>query len=182
MNMNTRRTRITTAAAAGLVAVLALTGLSTSAAAATPAKAKAAKTVTCTPANTKTTLSTVSRPINHVLIKTTNKGKTPCYAYGTPLIGFDHPQAAVWTLDESRPQAVVTLKPGQSAYAGVRTSAGDGAEGGHWAKEMSLNFQGRDMAGSVGSTAFPAVPKKTWVDDSAAVTWWQATAADALVW
>lgn len=81
------------------------------------------------------------------------------------------------------PQAVVTLNPGQSAYAGVLTSGGDGAgEGGHWSKQMSLAFQGRDMAGSVGPTASPAVPKKTWVDDSAAVSYWQSTAADALVW
>ncbi|MFJ3698564.1 DUF4232 domain-containing protein [Streptomyces sp. NPDC090052] len=181
MNMSTRITRITAAAATGLVAALALTGVSAATASAAPAKA--AKTVTCTPANTKISVSTVSRPINHLLIKATNKGKTPCYSYGAPLIGFDHPQSTVWTLDESRPQAVVTLKPGQSAYASVLTSGGDGAgSGGHLSKEMSLNFEGRAMAGSVGPTAFPKVPAKTWVDDSAAVSYWQSTAADALIW
>ncbi|WP_328318964.1 DUF4232 domain-containing protein [Streptomyces sp. NBC_00388] len=179
--MNVRRTRIVSAAAAGLIAALALTGVSATTASAAPAKA--AKIVTCTPANTKTVLTQVSRPINHLLIKTTNTGKTPCYAYGAPLVGFDHPQSTVQILQESVPQAVVTLDPGKSAYAGLLTSGstGEGANG-HWAKQMSLNFQGRAMAGSVGPTASPAVPKKTWVDDSAAVSYWQSTQAAALTW
>ncbi|WP_327296022.1 DUF4232 domain-containing protein [Streptomyces sp. NBC_01197] len=180
--MNIRRTRIIGAATTGLIAALAFTGLSAATATAAPAKAKTPKIVTCTPGNTKTVLSRVSRPVNHLLIKTTNTGKSPCYAYGAPLIGFDHPQSTVWIV-QSEPQAVVTLEPGQSAYAGIRTSDASGeGEGGHWSKEMSLNFQGRDMAGSVGSTAFPAVPSKTWVDDSAAVSYWQTTSAAALTW
>lgn len=73
--MNVRRTRIITAAATGLISALALTGMSAATADAAPAKA--AKIVTCTPANTKSVLSPVSRPINHLLIKTTNTGKAP---------------------------------------------------------------------------------------------------------
>ncbi|WP_328329844.1 MULTISPECIES: DUF4232 domain-containing protein [unclassified Streptomyces] len=174
--MNVRRTRIIGAAATGLIAALALTGMSAATASAAPAKAP--KIVTCTPANTKTALS--SRPAGHLLIKSTNTGKTPCYAYGAPLIGFDHPQSTVQIVEDSQPQAVVTLNPGQSAYAGVRTyGAGDS---GHWAKQMSLNFEGRAMAGSVGPTASLKVPGKTWVNDTAAVSYWQTTQSAALHW
>ncbi|MFE2377557.1 DUF4232 domain-containing protein [Streptomyces sp. NPDC059398] len=176
MNIRRNRTRITTAAATGLVAALAIAGLSAATASAAPAKAQ--KIVTCTPANTKTVLS--SRPAGHLLIKSTNKGKTPCYAYGAPLIGFDHPQSTVQINEDSVPQAVVTLDPGQSAYAGVRTyGAGDS---GHYAKQMSLSFEGRAMAGSVGPSASFKVPAKTWVNDNAAVTYWQTTQSDALHW
>ncbi|MFE7665354.1 DUF4232 domain-containing protein [Streptomyces celluloflavus] len=178
--MNIRRTRIATAAATALVGALALTGLTAGAATAAPATAKAASPVTCTGANTRVEVSQVSRPINHLLIKATNTGKVPCHAYGAPLMGFNDPQAALPILRDSIPQAVVTLEPGQSAYAGVRTS-GDGGHG-QWGTKLSLGFQGRDLAGSVGPMVSPAVPKGTWVDDSATVTYWQTTAADALFW
>lgn len=40
--------------------------------------------VTCTGANTRVTVSKVSRPINHLLLTATNTGSSPCYAYHAP--------------------------------------------------------------------------------------------------
>ncbi|WP_406137471.1 DUF4232 domain-containing protein [Streptomyces sp. NBC_01089] len=175
--MNIRRTRIATAAASTLVAALALTGIATGAATAAPAKAKATKIVTCTDSNTKVAVSKVSRPVNHLLIKATNKGKTPCYAYMAPTLRFDQDQAATQINWDSTPQAVVTLDPGQTAYASVRTSGG----GGHLrtAKKLGVGFANRAGEG-IGSLSTSTLPKGTRIDDSAQVTYWQSTSALAL--
>ncbi|MET9535432.1 MULTISPECIES: DUF4232 domain-containing protein [unclassified Streptomyces] len=175
--MNIRRTRVATAAATGLIAALALTGLSAATASAAPAKTT--KIVTCTSATTKVAVSKVSKPVNHLLIKATNKGRTPCYAYYAPTLRFDQDQAATQINEDSTPQAVVTLDPGQTAYASVRTTGG----GGHprAAKKLGVGFANRAGNGT-GSLTTSALPKGTRIDDSAEVTFWQSTSALALRW
>ncbi|MEV0847542.1 DUF4232 domain-containing protein [Streptomyces sp. NPDC049954] len=149
-------------------------------AAAAPA-GKAAAAVTCTVANSKIRMSVPSRPINHLLLTLTNESGKRCYAYGAPYLGFDGDQSTAQWIEDSRPQAVVTLEPGEHAYASVLLS-GDGDHG-RQAKEMKLSMSGRAMAGSVGGLATTPVPGgSVHVDDDLAVSFWQTDAASALTW
>lgn len=168
------------------------TGAKTPAAAtkAPPAKAKATPTqaapktpVTCAGENTKVTVTRVSRPVNHLLLTLTNKGSRPCYAYHAPKLRFDDAQAVFPILDESRPQAVVTLDPGQSAYAaiGLTGEPGDGPaprKGTH----LQVHFSGRNPEGSTGTPAELTLPANTYWDDNGFVTYWQTEMADALTY
>jgi len=71
-------------------------------------------------------------------------------------------------IEESQPQAVVTLKPGESGYASVSLSATDGSgSNGYTAKSLTVYFQGRSGNESVGAGAHPSLPAKgVYVDDS----------------
>ncbi|MHC3821635.1 DUF4232 domain-containing protein, partial [Streptomyces sp. DT9] len=85
------------------------------------------KTATCTGGNTRTSVSKVTRPINHLLLTVTNTGNRTCYAYYAPKLRFDDAQAVFPILEDSQPQAVVTLDPGQSAYASIGLTGEPGA-------------------------------------------------------
>ncbi|MGW7275552.1 DUF4232 domain-containing protein [Streptomyces sp. NPDC054864] len=168
------------ATAAALTAALSLTALGSAASAATPA-AKSAP-VTCTAATTKVTVAEVDRPINHLLLKAKNTGTKTCYAYGAPFLRFDEGQSATPWVEASKPQAVVTLEPGQTAYAAIGTSSPEGSEGSQ-AQNLEAYFSNRAMNGSVGDPATPRLPEGgVYVDSSAYVTYWQTTASDALMW
>ncbi|WP_381795249.1 DUF4232 domain-containing protein [Streptomyces niveus] len=145
----------------------------------TDAKSKS-KTTTCTGANTKVTVTDVTRPINHLLVTATNTGSGNCHAYYAPLLGFDDAQSVTQINEDSRPQAVVTLAPGESAYASIALG-GDGSPD-IAAYKLSVHFAGRDNQGSVGSAANLTLPKGTMISDSTSVSYWQSTMADALVW
>ncbi|MFH8345806.1 DUF4232 domain-containing protein [Streptomyces sp. NPDC018045] len=138
------------------------------------------KSTTCTAANTKVTVSKLSRPINHLLLTITNTGSTRCDAYHYPALRFDDAQAPTDVLQSSKPQSVVSVEPGRSAYAAVRTSDATGeAEGGRTVHSLDVFLANRD--GGYGDTpAHPALPKGTYIDDSAQVTYWQSELDDAL--
>jgi hypothetical protein len=86
--------------------------------------------------------------------------------------------------EDSQPQAVVTLEPGESGYASVKLSAGDGSGGhGYTAKSLDIYFEGPSVGESVGTGAHPALPAKgVHIDDSLTVTYWQQSLSDALAW
>ncbi|GAB2617960.1 hypothetical protein GCM10027168_57950 [Streptomyces capparidis] len=178
--------RLTTrAAAASMVAAAALAMLGAqagqTASAATPKKAPT--TAACTASNTKVTVTAVPRPINHLLIKATNTGTKACNAHGAPYLRFGAgAHAPTPWLEESKPQAVVTLRPGETAYAGVMTASPEGYEG-HTAKTLGVLFSNRAMNGSTGGETTRKLPGGgVYVDSSAFVTHWQASQGDALVW
>ncbi|MGX1916018.1 DUF4232 domain-containing protein [Streptomyces phaeochromogenes] len=132
----------------------------------------------CTSANTRATATVVSRPLNHLLLTVTNTGSKNCNVIGYPAVRFGEAQSVPPVMEESKPQAVVTLAPGESGYAGVRLSMADGSgSNGYTAK--SLSFYLTDS----GAASKPSLPAKgVYVDDSISVTYWQQTMADALTW
>ncbi|MER6120267.1 DUF4232 domain-containing protein [Streptomyces sp. NPDC001743] len=137
--------------------------------------------VTCTGGNTKTVVSKASRPINHLLLTVTNTGDRPCYAYYAPKLRFDDAQAVFPILESSRPQAVVTLDPGRSAYAAIGLTGEPGAgPAPRRAAHLQVNFSGRNASGSTGAPAELTLPAKTYWDDNGYVTYWQTEMADAL--
>ncbi|MER5885665.1 DUF4232 domain-containing protein [Streptomyces sp. NPDC001941] len=138
--------------------------------------------VTCTGANVKVRATVVARPLDHLLVTATNTGSRPCYAYYAPALRFGDAQAAARVDRDSVPQAVVTLEPGESAYAGVRTSRADGGAGkGYTATSLEVWFTGRDDKGSEGPAARPALPAAgVYVDPSVTVSYWQTSMDAAL--
>ncbi|WP_406499022.1 DUF4232 domain-containing protein [Streptomyces sp. NBC_01604] len=146
-----------------------------------------AKPADCATGSLKFTADQVSRPVNHIVIKATNNGPRPCNLLAFPLLAFEKDaQAATAEIEESRTQAVVTLAPGATAYAGVTTSSGAGDGSGERSVRssvISLHLHGRN-GGSVGGTAkIPAPGGSLYVEPSAAkVTYWQDNVTDALTW
>ncbi|WP_327724666.1 DUF4232 domain-containing protein [Streptomyces europaeiscabiei] len=143
-----------------------------------------ANRVTCNGSNTTVTAKPVSRPINHMLITVKNTGSKFCDLYYNPTVRFGEAQSAPRVMEESQPQAVVTLAPGESGYAGVLLSSADGSGGkGVTEKKVVIHFQGREPGSDAGAPASPALPTKgVYVDNSVAVTYWQSSASDALMY
>lgn len=138
---------------------------------------------TCTGANTKLTMTSVKRPINHMLLTMTNTGSKACNAYYYPFLRFGEAQSVPQTVEDSKPQAVVTLTPGQSAYTGVMTSSADGSgTGGYSTRDLSVSFQGAKEGGSTGSAVNVPLGKEVYVDSTLAVTYWQTDMNDALMY
>ncbi|MEV0937176.1 DUF4232 domain-containing protein [Streptomyces phaeochromogenes] len=133
----------------------------------------------CTTANSRMTATVVSRPLNHLLLTVTNTGSKNCNVIGYPAVRFGEAQSVPPVFEDSKPQAVVTLAPGESGYAGVLLSAADGSgSNGYTAKSLQV-YLNKD-AGAAFKPSLPA--KGVYVDDSISVTYWQQTMADALTW
>ncbi|MFI2187103.1 DUF4232 domain-containing protein [Streptomyces sioyaensis] len=141
-------------------------------------------TAACTGAQVKVTATKVNRPVNHMLLTATNTGSVPCRAYHAPYLRWDDAQAATTFLDKSKPQAVITLAPGESAYAGVMYQSADGSgSGGYTARTLGVLFANRAGNGSTGPAVRLPLPKGGITTDSSAwVTYWQTTAEEALTW
>ncbi|MFD8346727.1 DUF4232 domain-containing protein [[Kitasatospora] papulosa] len=137
----------------------------------------------CDGGNSKVTLTPVPRPLNHMLLTVTNTGSTACNAYYYPFLRFGEAQSTPPVLEESKPQAVVTVLPGESAYAGVMTSSADGSgTGGYSTRKAVVHFQGRDGSGSTGPSANAPLSKAVYVDSTLSVTYWQTDMDDALMY
>lgn len=151
---------------------------------ATKAPARGSKSVVCEGSNTRTVAAPIQRPLNHMLLTVTNTGNSTCYLYYYPALRFSDAQTVPPVIDDSRPQAVVTLDPGESGYASVSLSAGDGSgSNGRTVKSLTVYFSGRSDNGNVGAAAHPPLPAKgVYIDDSLTTTYWQQSMDDALGW
>jgi hypothetical protein len=148
------------------------------------APATAGRPVTCEGSNTRTVAAPLNRPVNHMLLTVTNTGSTTCYLYNHPALRFAGAQAVPPVIEDSHPQAVVTLEPGESGYASVNLSATDGSgTNGCTAKSLVVYFYGRSGNGNVGAAAHPSLPARgLYVDSTLRTTYWQQSMDDALTW
>ncbi|ATY96378.1 DUF4232 domain-containing protein [Streptomyces cavourensis] len=144
---------------------------------ATPA-ASAARTA-CTTANTRVTVTQVSRPINHLLLTLKNTGSGLCDAYYAPHLRFDEAQSVFPILESSKPQAVVTLAPGEEAYAGIGLSGEPGQGTLNKSKNLSVYFAKRNGS-TYDKPATLKLPAETYWDGNGFVTYWQSDRATAL--
>lgn len=143
------------------------------------APASATARTACTTANTTVTVTKVTRPINHLLLTLKNTGSGLCDAYYAPHLGFDGAQSVFPILEDSKPQAVVTLAPGEEAYAGIGLTGEPGQGTLHKSKSLSVHFAKRN--GSTYDTpAKLKLPAETYWDDNGFVTYWQSDRATAL--
>ncbi|MFE3169540.1 DUF4232 domain-containing protein [Streptomyces sp. NPDC059224] len=140
--------------------------------------------VLCDGSDTAVTVQPLSRPLNHMLITVRNTGSRTCYLTYYPVLRFDEMQWVPQPAEETRPQAVTTLAPGESGYAGVLLSAADGsADGGTTGRRLAVAFQGMTPHSSGGAPATPSLPAKgVYYDSSLRVTYWQQDRNDALDW
>jgi hypothetical protein len=130
--------------------------------------------ISCNGTNTTVTAKPVPRPLNHMLITVKNTGSKTCDLTYYPMLRFDEMQWAPQPIEESKPQAVTTLAPGESGYAGVVLSAADGSgSGGTTGRELTVGFQGRTPHSSGGPSALPKLPSEgVYYDSSLTVTYW----------
>ncbi|MFL4490964.1 DUF4232 domain-containing protein [Streptomyces sp. VTCC 41912] len=147
-------------------------------------RGSSARRTTCDPSKVRIVAQPLTRPINHLLLQATNTSGATCDLHAYPYLQFDEAQSPVADLPDSKPQAVVTLAPGESGYAGVLLSRADGdAQGGRTATSLSVSLAGRDGDGSVGGSVKVALPGgSAYLDDSAQVTYWQSDPNTAASW
>ncbi|MFD5977942.1 DUF4232 domain-containing protein [Streptomyces bacillaris] len=141
--------------------------------------ASAARTA-CTTANTRVTVTQVSRPVNHLLLTLKNTGSGLCDAYYAPHLGFDGAQSVFPILEDSKPQAVVTLAPGEEAYAGIGLTGEPGQSKLYKSKNLRVFFAKRNGS-TYDKPATLKLPAETSWDENGFVTYWQADRATALM-
>ncbi|WP_405436448.1 DUF4232 domain-containing protein [Streptomyces avidinii] len=136
----------------------------------------------CNGSNTAVTVQPVSRPLNHMLITVKNTGSKVCDLTYHPVLRFDEMQWAPAARQGTRPQAVVSLAPGESGYAAALLAAADGSgEGGTTGHRLTIAFQGRTPNSGGGASAIPPLPAQgVHYDSSLTVTYWQQDIDDAL--
>ncbi|MEU2717580.1 DUF4232 domain-containing protein [Streptomyces sp. NPDC007205] len=183
----------TTAATAADRSAAPGTGATASHSTALPARTSAAKPSRhpadapihpCNGSTTRVTATPVSRPLNHLLLAATNTSGKRCDLLYWPTPRFDGAQWAPQVIKDSEPQAVVSLEPGESGYAGVRLSAADGSgEHGTTAHKLEVLFLGRTPDTDAGRSARPSLPPKgVYYDSTLAMTYWQRDKSAALGW
>ena len=143
-----------------------------------------ANRVLCNGSNTRVTAQPQSRPLNHMLLTVTNTGSKYCDLTYYPVLRFDGMQWAPQADEATHPQAVTTLAPGESGYAGVRLSSADGSgDGGTTGHKLTVYFQGKTPNSDGGATASPSLPAKgLYYDSSLQVTYWQSDLSDISNW
>ncbi|MGO4748203.1 DUF4232 domain-containing protein [Streptomyces sp. 2MCAF27] len=121
-------------------------------------------------------LKKVERPVNFMVLEVNNHAGVDCSMPGFPRLRFDNADAPVLDYDESKPQSVPTLAPGETAYAGISTSSADGSgKNGHKVTSLVVYLDGSDDHKSV---ELPG--GSVYLDDSARVTFWQSDPTKAL--
>ncbi|KIZ19469.1 DUF4232 domain-containing protein [Streptomyces natalensis] len=138
----------------------------------------------CDTARVRIAAKPLTRPVNHLLLEATNTSGAPCTLYAAPFLKFGPVRAPLATLRDSKPRAVVTLAPGASGYAAVRTSSADGSgRHGRRATTLRVGLAGRDGSGTVGGAAKVPLPGgAVYLDDGAWVTYWQPNPDNATRW
>ncbi|MEU7333316.1 DUF4232 domain-containing protein [Streptomyces parvus] len=139
----------------------------------------AASIPACTPKNSRVKVSSVSRPINHLLLTVTNTGTKDCAAYYAPFLRFDDAQAVYPILDDSKPQAVVALSPGEEAYAGIGLLGEPGEDEPVRSDDLGVIMVDRNNK-SKGETTLK-LPAETYTDSRGFVTYWQSDVENALM-
>ncbi len=129
----------------------------------------------CSASDVRITAKNAPRPINHLLLTATNTGSKTCTLPQYPAARFGEAQSVPPVAESSKPQSLTTLASGESGYAGVRLSSGDGsAEGGREVSTLTIPFED----GSIARAELPS--GGVHVDNDLTVTYWQTSAANAL--
>ncbi|WP_031045251.1 DUF4232 domain-containing protein [Streptomyces sp. NRRL F-5650] len=129
----------------------------------------------CSASDVRITAANAPRPINHLLLTATNTGSKTCALPQYPAARFGEAQSVPPVAESSKPQSLTTLAPGESGYAGVRLSSGDGSgENGYKTTALTVPFED----GSIARVTLPA--GGVYVDTALMVTYWQTDASNAL--
>ncbi|GJF27059.1 MULTISPECIES: DUF4232 domain-containing protein [Streptomyces] len=129
----------------------------------------------CSASDVKITAQKLSRPLNHLLLTATNAGSKTCMLPPYPAARFGEAQSVPPVAEATKPQSLTGVAPGESGYAGVLLSAGDGSgENGYETNTLTIPFED----GSIATVALPA--GGVYVDTALTVTYWQTDVDAAL--
>ncbi|MFF9497782.1 DUF4232 domain-containing protein [Streptomyces flaveolus] len=129
----------------------------------------------CSASDVKITAQKLSRPLNHLLLTATNTGSKTCMLPPYPAARFGEAQSVPPVAEATKPQSLTGVAPGESGYAGVLLSAGDGSgENGYETNTLTIPFED----GSIATVALPA--GGVYVDTALTVTYWQTDVDAAL--
>lgn len=125
----------------------------------------------CSAAAMKLSIVPTGGTMPAVYLKATNSAGSTCQLEGYPQLGYEGAQAVINVDEGSRPQAVVMVEPGKSAYATI------------WLDESGANTH-RETSLSVGiggsSANVQASGSGLAINDGTKVTYWQSTMAEAM--
>ncbi|MBL1067460.1 DUF4232 domain-containing protein [Streptomyces sp. 7-21] len=139
----------------------------------------------CTPGMVTITAESVSRPVNHMLLTATNTSDEPCSLYEYPLVALSSdPEAPLpEPIEESKPQAVVTLQPGEAGYAVVGSSSADGSGSGQTTDYMNVTLIDDSGTGTGEAVELDVPGGEVYVEPgNAYVSYWLSDPEDALTW
>ncbi|WP_217245696.1 DUF4232 domain-containing protein [Streptomyces sp. AC602_WCS936] len=129
----------------------------------------------CSATDVKITATKVTRPLNHLLLTATNTGSKTCMLPPYPAARFGEAQSVPPVAEATKPQSLTGVEPGESGYAGVVLSSGDGSgENGYETDTLTIPFED----GSIATVALPA--GGVYVDTALTVTYWQTDMDAAL--
>ncbi|MBO8188904.1 DUF4232 domain-containing protein [Streptomyces spirodelae] len=114
-----------------------------------------------------------------ILLKATNNGSTRCDLYGHPFVGYPDAQSPI-PIGGGKPQSVVSLEPGTSAYSALSLEKGNGGNM-HREKQLTVQLADRSLHGT-GATAKVAAPGEAGLalSDNSTVTYWNDTVEQVL--
>ncbi|GAA3884877.1 DUF4232 domain-containing protein [Streptomyces sedi] len=143
---------------------------------------EAAEIPPCAEDGTEVRITPVERPINYMLLTMTNTGDETCAAYYAPHLKLgEDAQAVTPRIEDTKPQSVVVLDPGQVAYAGLMTSDASGDSGeGHTIDSLGVTLADREDQPLGGLIDAPLPDGELYVDSAAQVTYWQSSLDNAL--
>jgi hypothetical protein len=129
----------------------------------------------CDSSRVKITAQVVDRPLNTMILTATNTGSKLCDLFYSPVVRFEDAQSVPPAMEETRPQAVVSIQPGQKAYAAVKLSKSDAKdEAGYTANSLDVGFYDRNNK-NLDAFARVSLPSAgVYIDSSVKVSFWQS--------
>ncbi|MGI5346775.1 DUF4232 domain-containing protein [Streptomyces sp. CA-250714] len=145
----------------------------------TEATTAGANTSTCTVGKVSIRLQHTGGSAPVILLKATNNGSTRCDLYGHPFVGYPNAQAPIQT-GGGKPQSVISLQPGKSAYAALSLEKGNGGNM-HREKQLTVQLADRSLH-ATGATAKVNAPTGAGLalSDNSTVTYWNNTLEEAM--
>ncbi|MGI5349927.1 DUF4232 domain-containing protein [Streptomyces sp. CA-250714] len=145
----------------------------------TEATTAGANTSTCTVGKVSIRLQHTGGSAPVILLKATNNGSTRCDLYGHPFVGYPNAQAPIQT-GGGKPQSVISLQPGRSAYAALSLEKGNGGNM-HREKQLTVQLADRSLH-ATGATAKVNAPTGAGLalSDNSTVTYWKNTLEEAM--
>ncbi|MBO8201172.1 DUF4232 domain-containing protein [Streptomyces smyrnaeus] len=153
-------------------------GGSSTAGGTTQAEAAGVKRTACTVGKVSVGLKETGGSAPVILLKATNNGSTRCDLYGYPFVGYPDAQAPI-AVGGGKPQAVVSLEPGESAYASLGLEKGDGGNM-HREKHLTVQLANRDQHGTGATATLTAPGAGLAISDNSTVSYWNTTPESAM--
>ncbi|MFJ2744494.1 DUF4232 domain-containing protein [Streptomyces sp. NPDC087440] len=138
-----------------------------------------AKRPVCDASRIKVTAQVVNRPLNTMILTATNTGPKLCDLFYSPVVRFEGAQSVPPTMEDTQPQAVVSLNPGESGYAAVKLSSPtDTPDPGYTAKTLSLGFYDAQHHNLDRFAPVRLPAKGVYIDADIRVSYWQSSLDD----